>query len=62
MYSYSQADVLNTFELHKEMRRRDLEYRISMLRRCIDICDDMSMRAQYARKILRLKEELKQLD
>lgn len=58
---YSSADCINTNYLHNHMRKAELERKISSLENQIDLCDDMQMRSRLARKIARLRRELKGL-
>lgn len=58
---YTFSDVQATQFLYRNFKKSEIENKIEKLRKQRENCDDYSMAEQITRKILRLKEELKEL-
>lgn len=59
--SYCKNDVSNTLGLYRMHRCADIEHRMMCIRKEIDSCDDFWMRCKLARKLKRLRVELKRV-
>lgn len=57
MLEYSQADVNITRALHINFHNREIDKEINRIRNLMDMCDDIQMREQYARRLNRLKRK-----
>lgn len=59
--SYNGADSATTMWLYRNMKRTEIEHKIERLKEKRRLCDDAQMADNYTRKIIRLKEELKNI-
>lgn len=59
--SYCENDVSNTLDIYKRLRCADIEHKMMCIRKEIDSCDDFWMRCRLARKLKRLRVELKRV-
>lgn len=58
---YNESDSSVTMWLYRNMRKTEIEHKIEKLKQKRENCDDAQMSEQYTKKIIRLKNELKNL-
>lgn len=58
---YNENDMAVTMFLHRGMKKTEIEHKIERLKELRENCDDAQMADNYTRKIIRLKEELKNI-
>lgn len=58
---YSENDSAITMWLYRNMKKTEIEQKITRLKEKRENCDDYQMAENYTKKIIRLKNELKNL-